>query len=77
VPADASRSITNPKLPLDIPVSTDQGGGTLSGTLSIVWCRTDEQGVCLLDRVRLDLPYTVAPGGLGVAPISYTVELAR
>jgi DNA-binding beta-propeller fold protein YncE len=77
LPADASRSITNPKLPLDIPVSTDQGGGTLSGTLSIVWCRTDEQGVCLLDRVRLDLPYTVAPGGLGVAPISYTVELAR
>jgi DNA-binding beta-propeller fold protein YncE len=75
--ADASRSVVNPALPLDIPVTAGPGSGMLTGTLSIVYCRTDEQGVCLLDRVRLVIPYAVAPGGQAVIPVFYSVEVPR
>jgi DNA-binding beta-propeller fold protein YncE len=77
LPPDASRSITKPLFPLDILVNTKTGQGTLSGTLSIVYCRVDEQGVCLLDRVKIDLPYAVGPGGRSVADISYAVEIGK
>lgn len=77
LPADASRSITNPAFPLEIPVTADEGTGTLTGDLSIVYCRVDEEGVCMLDRVRIDLPYTVGRGGQSSAAISYAVELPK
>ena len=50
------------------------GNGELSLDLTIVYCEIDKESVCLLDRVRLEVPVTVSAGGSRSLPLSHRVN---
>jgi DNA-binding beta-propeller fold protein YncE len=50
-------------LPLEMPVTFEQGQGELVGDLFLGYCRTGQEGICFLEQVRLRAPVTV--GGIG------------
>ncbi len=74
---DASRSVVIPRFPLLVPFTASSGSGTLVGELTVVYCREDETGVCLLERVRVAVPYTVGDGGARKVPIAWQVPPPR
>ncbi len=73
-PAGAGGSLTDPKLPLSWAVEWSGGNGELSLDLTIVYCEIDKESVCLLDRVRLEVPVTVSAGGSRSLPLSHRVN---
>lgn len=73
--ADASRTIVKPHFPLTFPVTLQEGQTNLTGELIIYYCEERSEALCLIERVRLILPVTVAAGGSDSLNFSYTVPL--
>lgn len=75
----AAGSLTDPTLPLSWAVDWSGGSGGGSGELSldltIVYCESERESICLLDRVRLELPVTVAAGGKDDLQLTHAVRL--
>ena len=71
----ASGNLTDPKLPLSWTVDWSGGTGEVSLDLTIVYCEADRESVCLLDRVRLEVPVTVTSGGARSLPLRHSVTL--
>jgi len=71
----ASGNLTDPKLPLSWTVDWSGGSGEVSLDLTIVYCEADKESVCLLDRVRLEVPVTVTSGGARSLPLRHSVTL--
>ena len=72
---------THAKLPLSWAVewSAESGAavraGEISLDLTIVYCEIDKESVCLLDRVRIEVPVTLAANGERDVHLTHTIRL--
>jgi DNA-binding beta-propeller fold protein YncE len=71
----AEGNLVDPKLPLTWNVDWSGGNGDLSLDLTLVYCESDKESVCLLERVRLEVPVTVAAGGVRSLGLRHSVKL--
>jgi thiol-disulfide isomerase/thioredoxin len=59
-PANATQSILEPAMPVTVPVTLAEGAATLHGDLTIYYCEAVDETLCFIDRVRVEVPVTVA-----------------
>ena len=59
----ADQRIVAPSFPLTVPVDFHTGETTLTGELVIYYCEEETQSLCLIERVRLQVPVTVNDEG--------------
>jgi hypothetical protein len=62
-----------PELPLEVEVVFGAGSGVLAADLTVYYCATGAEQLCLFDRVRLELPLAVDAGGAARATMRYAV----
>jgi sugar lactone lactonase YvrE/thiol-disulfide isomerase/thioredoxin len=64
-PSFLRTAIHEPRYPLDleVPAFFTLGQATVTAELDIYYCREGAEALCLVDRVRLSVPVTVAEGG--------------
>jgi hypothetical protein len=55
--------LTGTTLPVSVPTTLSEGAGTVRFDVTIIYCRTEETSLCLIDRVRYELPVTIGPPG--------------
>jgi thiol-disulfide isomerase/thioredoxin len=73
--AEANQSIVHPSLPLTFPATFADGQANLTGDLIIYYCEQQSQALCLIERVRLIVPVTVAVGGSDTLSITHTIPI--
>jgi len=69
--ADLTFQVSDPAVEFEIAFTAAPGQAILSATGEVYYCRQGEEAVCLIDKVDLALPITVAAGGAAVAVIDY------
>jgi thiol-disulfide isomerase/thioredoxin len=62
-PSGATTDLTGTTFPVQIPLQLHEGRGTLTADLALVWCRKDEEGLCLFERTRFEIPLDVSDAG--------------
>jgi thiol-disulfide isomerase/thioredoxin len=64
-PSLVRTAVHGPKYPfaLEVPAFFSPGESTVTAELDIYYCREGAEALCLVDRVRLSVPVTVADGG--------------
>jgi len=70
---DADLSVVSPEFPIAIPVEFTSGSGVVAAGLTLYYCETEATQLCLVDRVRLELPVEVRAGGSPRALLRYAV----
>ncbi|MEN8112821.1 MAG: thioredoxin-like domain-containing protein [Actinomycetota bacterium] len=55
--------LTGASFPVIVPIDLHEGLDALNADLALVWCREDAEGLCLLERVRFEIPLNVAASG--------------
>lgn len=74
IPSDADRSVVAPEFPIAVPVTFVAGSGLVSADLTIYYCEATTTELCLIERVRLELPVEVRVGGAAAATLHYAVS---
>jgi thiol-disulfide isomerase/thioredoxin len=69
--AENSRNLATPKFPIDIPVEAMQGGGIVTIEAIIYFCNDQQEKVCLVDRLSINVPIEVRGG----APRRASIEV--
>ncbi len=75
LPADADWSVAGPAFPIDLPVTLQPGESTLIGELTLVYCEAEKQSLCLIERVRFEVPFVVGDSGESQLELVHRVEL--
>jgi hypothetical protein len=70
---DADRSIVEPAFPLEL--ASQFADGTIAGDLTIYYCETEAQQLCLIELVRLEASIDVVSGG--PSSIEFTHRIAN
>ena len=60
---EANRRIVEPAFPLTFPADFNDGESELTGELVVYYCEAESQSLCLIERVRVTAPFSVAEGG--------------
>jgi hypothetical protein len=74
LPPDADRSVVAPEFPIEVPVAFVAGSGVVSADLTIYYCEAATTELCLMERVRLELPVEARAGGVAAATLRYAVS---
>ena len=74
LPENLEMSFTESDLPFVLPVTWREGRGTLIGTLTLYYCRSGEQGICLVERARIIVPIEAVQSGPNAVEILYVVD---
>ena len=64
-----------PKLPVLFPAAFSPGEGKLVVELSLVYCETEKESLCYLERRVLEVPYRVESGAGSVLDVAWRVSL--
>lgn len=64
-----------PSFPLQIPLNFGSGTGEIQADLVIYYCEAVAESLCLIEQVRLLLPFEVAEGGEPAVEMAYAVPL--
>lgn len=70
---EANKRIVQPEFPLAFPANFAEGEAELSGDLVIYYCEEEAQSLCLIERVRVTAPFTVAEGGQQDLVVSHVI----
>ncbi len=70
---EARWSLTGAELPVSIPVDFVPGSGSITADVTLLYCREDSEGLCILEQVRFTQPIEV--GSSGVDRISFPHEV--
>jgi thiol-disulfide isomerase/thioredoxin len=60
---ESSRSLTEPSFPLEIPVEARPGETAVTVEAIIYFCNDQQEKVCLVDRLKIEVPLEVKAGG--------------
>ena len=60
LPADAVRSVVEPRFPLEQAVHFREGSGELTLELYLIYCEAEQDRLCLIERVRFEVPLRVS-----------------
>ena len=69
---DGDRSIVDPRFPLAV-AATFSSSGLLAVDLTVYYCTVEADQLCLIEQVRLELPFSVAGGGAATATLEYSI----
>ncbi len=69
--ADLTFQVSDPAVDLQVGAAAAPGQAILGAKGEVYYCREGEEAICLIDKVDLALPITVAPGGSSAAVIAY------
>ena len=70
----ASELVTpGPKIPIVFPADFSSGEGRLLVELSLVYCETEKESLCYLERRVLEVPYRVGSGAGSVLDVAWEV----
>jgi len=62
-----------PRLPLVFPAAFSEGRGTLDVEVNLVYCETERESLCYLERRILEIPYRVEAGAAPILSAGYAV----
>lgn len=71
----SEQSITGAALPLDLAATFQYGSGTLTADVTLLYCRDDSEGLCIVEQVRFVQPIQVADEGTDAITLSHEVVL--
>ncbi len=69
------QSITGAQLPLDIDALFTAGETTLTADVTVLYCRADAEGLCIIEQVRFVQPLRVGATGAATIVLPHTVVL--
>ena len=70
---EADLVVVEPTFPVVIPMTFGSDSGTLTAEVTTYFCKEGALALCLIDRVRLEVPVSVAAGAATDIPITYSV----
>ena len=74
-PDGSEQSLTGANLPVHISVEFTEGEGLVTADVTLLYCRDDAAGLCIIEQVRFEQPVVVGGNGPGVIDLPYTVTL--
>jgi len=69
------QSLTGAVLPVDLEVEFTSGQGEIIADVTLLYCRYDSEGLCILEQVRFVQPLTVAESGPPQITLPHIVTL--
>ena len=73
--AGNEQSLTGATLPVDLAVEFSQGSGVITADVTLLYCRNDSEGLCIIEQVRFNQPVTVGEEGAGEVVLPHRVQL--
>ncbi|MDX2343715.1 MAG: thioredoxin-like domain-containing protein [Acidimicrobiia bacterium] len=75
VVAGAEQSLTGAKLPVEIAVELSEGSSLITADVTLLYCRTDSEGLCIIEQIRFSQPVEVTGAGGGTVVFPHRVVL--
>jgi sugar lactone lactonase YvrE len=75
LPDGNEQSLTGATLPIDLGAQFASGSGTITADVTLLYCRDDSEGLCIIEQVRFNQPLTVSDGGAGEVVLPHRVQL--
>jgi len=72
---EAGRQLTGVVFPVTIPIEFTQGSGSVTADVTLLYCRDDSEGLCIIEQVRFSQPLTVANDGVAEISLPHEVLL--
>ena len=69
------QSLTGALLPVELSAQFGSGAGVLTADVTLLYCRNDSEGLCIIEQVRFNQPLTVTAGGESTVVLPHVVEL--
>ena len=69
------QSLTGVTLPVDIAVEFVSGSGSVTADVTLLYCRNDSEGLCIIEQVLFSQPVTVSAGGADTVVLPHRVQL--
>ncbi len=60
---DEEIDITGTVFPVEVPATFAAGDTTLRGDVTLIWCRSDAEGLCFIEQVRFTVAVTAGASG--------------
>jgi hypothetical protein len=73
--AGLDQSLTGAALPVTLDVAFVSGSGTVTADVTLLYCRNDSEGLCIIEQVRFNQPVSVATAGAAEVVLPHTVQL--
>lgn len=74
-PDGVIQSLTGADLPISLPMTVIAGAGTVTADVTLLYCRSDSEGLCIIEQVRFEQTLVVVADGPQEVVLPYTVEL--
>ena len=74
-PDGAEHNLTGTTFPVQFDLDIGEGEGSLTADITLLYCRTDSEGLCIIEQVRISQPLTVSATGSDQIPLTYSVTL--
>ncbi len=74
---DSSRNFSEPRFPIDIPVESKPGSGSVTVDAVIYFCNDAQDKVCLVDSIRVNVPLEVKAAAPKVARVEVAARTVR
>ena len=71
----AEHDLTGTTFPVQFDMSIEEGEGSLMADITLLYCRADAEGLCIIEQVRINQPLAVSPTGSDQIPLTYSVTL--
>ncbi|MEA2000428.1 MAG: thioredoxin-like domain-containing protein [Actinomycetota bacterium] len=75
LPAGNEQSLTGARLPVTIDAEFAAGAGLLTADVTLLYCRDDSEGLCVIEQVRFSQPLAVGASGSDAILLPYQVVL--
>lgn len=69
------QSLTGAELPVDLAADFATGTGVITADVTLLYCRNDSEGLCIIEQIRFIQPVTVAEPGSATISLPHRVEL--
>lgn len=74
-PEGANVSLAGPELPYEQSVTFQSGSGTLFSDVNLIYCETEKESLCLIERLRFEVPLSVSDAGTKMIQLEYAIPL--
>ncbi len=69
------QSLTGATLPVDLGATFDTGSGTITADVTLLYCKNDSEGLCIIEQVLFRQPVTVGAVGGKEVVLPHRVEV--
>ncbi len=69
------QSLTGTTLPVDLEATFDAGSGTITADVTLLYCRNDSEGLCIIEQVLFSQPVVVGEVGGNEVVLPHRVEV--